>query len=378
MFKNITLALSFIMIAGVVVAGPYTEVGISGYCYYTGDPNSYAGDPNDIVLVDPNHIVTKNLIFRSWATKVHKYNPTDPNVIHPMWRTASNALGLPWKKEDSIHTVSLGEVNTDINPETLPGEIIIDFSEPNDIISNKSGYDFVVFENAFVIDDTNPSIGAIAGQMFAELAYVEVATTPDAFAGFPSVSLTPNRNGTHGSLEVSNVYNLAGKHSNNGINNCTGTPFDLSDLSDHPMVMSGEVDLNNIKYIRIVDIPGGGYYFDEANTAGYADPNTAPAYSIYEGDHPIYDAWVTTVSGGFDLEAVGVLNEQEFSADINLDGLVDMLDFALFASAWQANFGEANWIQRCNLAEPNDTVIDISDMTVFVNQWLSREKWYLP
>lgn len=371
------------MIAGVVVAGPYTEVGISAYCYYTGDPNSYAGDPNDIVLVDPNDIVTKNLIFRDWAAKVHKYNPTDPNVIHPMWRTASNALGLPWKKEDSIHTVSLGDVEY-ITAETDPGEIIIDFSDPNNALSDKAGYDFVVFENGFVVNDTKPSVGAIAGQMFAELAYVEVGTTPDAFARFPSVSLTPNLTGRYGTLEVSNVYNLAGKHSNNGIYNCTGTPFDLSDLYDHPKVLSGIVDLNNIKYIRIVDIPGGNYdpnglfYHDHAYTAGFINPNTAPAYSVYGSDHPIYDAWFTTGSGGFDLEAVGVLNEQEFSADINLDGLVDMLDFALFASAWQANFGEANWIQRCNLAETNDTVIDISDMTVFVNQWLSREKWRLP
>jgi len=249
------------------------------------------------------------------------------------------------------------------------------FDDPNNAISDKTGYDFVVFENGFVVNDTNPSIGAVAGQMFAELAYVEVATDTDYFARFPSVSRTPDPTGEYGSLEVSDIYNLAGKHSNNGIYNCTGTPFDLSELSDDPLVLSGEVDLNDIKYIRIVDIPGGGYYFDQANTAGYLDPNTAPAYSIYEEDNPIYDAWVTTGSGGFDLEALGVLNEQEYSADINLDGLVDMMDFVLFSSTWQAAFGEGNWIQRCNLAEPYDTVIDISDLTVFTSQWLCREKW---
>ncbi len=362
MFKNITLALSFIMIAGVVVAGPYTEVGVHGY---VDDNWRQAG------VEDPNNRV--NPIFRDWAKKVYKYEPS-PGVA-PFWQDTSLALGPP--TGDKMHVVCLGDVDMDLTPSTPPGEITIEFSEPNNIISNKSGYDFVVFENGFVINDTNPSIGTIAGQMFAELAYVEVATDPNYFARFPSVSLTPNE--TRNSIEISDVYNLAGKHIN-GKSYCTGTPFDLSDLYDHPMVLSGNVDLNNIKYIRIVDIPGAGCYFDEANSAGYADPNTAPAYSIYEEDHPIYDPypWVTSGSGGFDLEALGVLNEQEFSADINLDGLVDMLDFALFASAWQANLGEANWIQRCNLAEPNDTVIDISDMTVFVNQWLSREKWRLP
>lgn len=344
------------MLAGVVVAGPYTEVGVSGY----------VGG-----VVDPNNRV--NPIFRDWAQKVHKYEPS-PDVALK-WQNTSLALGPP--TGDKAHVVSLGDIEY-ITAETEPGKITIDFSDPNDIISNKSGYDFVVFENGFVVNDTNPSIGAIAGEMFAELAYVEVATDPnDGFARFPSVSLTPNLTGTYGTLEVSDVYNLAGKHSN-GVSDCTGTPFDLSDLSDDPLVLSGQVDLNNIKYIRIVDIPGGGYYFDEANSAGYLDPNTAPEYSVYVGDHPIYDAWVTTGSGGFDLEALGVLNEQEFSADINLDGLVDMLDFVLFASAWQANFGEANWIHRCNLAESNDTVIDISDMTVFISQWLSKEKWRIP
>ena len=37
---------------------------------------------------------------------------------------------------------------------------------------------------------------------------------------------------------------------------------------------------------------------------------------------PVYDAWVTYDSGGFDLEAIGVLQPQEYGGDINLDGLL--------------------------------------------------------
>ncbi|MCK5563925.1 MAG: hypothetical protein KAJ07_01645 [Planctomycetes bacterium] len=359
MIKNITLLLSLVMLAGVVPAGPYTEPGISGY----------VGDDGQLAGVDPNNSRV-NPIFRDWARKVHRYSPS-PGVAL-MWQDTSLTLGPA--TGDKLHVASLGDVDTDITPLTPPGEIIIEFSDHDNIISDKAGYDFAVFENGFVVIDTDPSMGSVAGEMFGELAYVEVATDPNFFARFPSVSLTPGRTGVQGSVEVSNVYNLAGKHSNE-VNNCTGTPFDLSDLSDHPLVLSGDVDLNNIKYIRLVDVPGGGYYFDEANSAGYPDPDTAPEYNVYGSDHPIYDAWLTGGSGGFDLEALGVLNEQEFIADINLDGLVDMFDFVLFASVWQVNFGEANWIERCNLAEQNDTVIDVMDLNVFVSQWLSQEKW---
>ncbi len=50
------------------------------------------------------------------------------------------------------------------------------------------------------------------------------------------------------------------------------------------------MNLFDIQYVRIVDIPGNGFYTDSAG-------------------HPIYDAWLTTGSGGFDLEAIGAINQ---------------------------------------------------------------------
>ena len=76
--------------------------------------------------------------------------------------------------------------------------------------------------------------------------------------------------------------------------------FDRSvtfDLADDPAVQSGAVDLQNIRYVKIVDAPGGGNYFDDAVSFGYA------------ANHPIYDAYPTTGSAGFDVEAVGVVDE---------------------------------------------------------------------
>ena len=126
--------------------------------------------------------------------------------------------------------------------------------------------------------------------------------------------------------------------------------------------------------MRIVDIPGSGDFNDSATA--HIDSNTWPGWANYDANHPIYDAWVTWGSGGLDLEAVGVLEEQEYSADINLDGVVDMFDYVLFSSAWQSHFGQGNWVGRCDLAEPKDYIIDIFDFAVFTTQWLGVEQWY--
>jgi len=249
-----------------------------------------------------------------------------------------------------------------------PGQITLYFDEP---IRQGNGYDFVVFENCFV-SNANWSNGSIAGQILAELGYVEVSSNGNDFVRFPAVSLTGEAVGVFGTIEHGNIYNLAGKHPNAyGI--CTGTPFDLQEITEDPKVVSGLVDVNDIRYVRIVDIPGSGDFNDEAmlNIA----PDTWPAWDFYQNNHPIYDAWITFGSGGLDLEAVGVLREQNYSADIDLNGIVDVSDFELLISALDSHFGGPEWIARCDLAEPKDLVIDISDVAVFLDQWHKTEQW---
>jgi hypothetical protein len=213
--------------------------------------------------------------------------------------------------------------------------------------------------------------------MFAELAYVEVSTNGSDFVRFPAVSLTPELVGRYGTIELGNVYNLAGKHPNaNGV--CTGTPFDLKDIVDHPDVVLGLVDVNDINYVRIVDVPGSGDFHDDA--VMHIDAGTWPVWDFYADNHPIYDAWDASPaapdpSGGFDLEAIGVLKEQEYAADIDLNGIVDVVDFELFISALERRFGEPGWIARCDLAEPEDLVVDVTDLNVFVDQWRKAESW---
>jgi len=333
----------------------YTEAGINGY---VGLDGRHAAPADNDAIVNP--------IFRAWAAFVVSYAPAAG--VDPLWADPNNALG-PATGDNVYGIVSLGDLKrSQIDSNQPPGQITLAFGET---IRNGNGYDFVVFENG-LISQMNTSGGSVAGQMFAELGYVEVSSNGQDFARFPAVSLTPDSVGPYGTIQISNVYNLAGKHPNAG-GICTGTPFDLQEIADDPKVIAGIVDINNINYVKIVDIPGSGDFRDEAGRC--MDPSTPPFWAHYVSSHPIYDAWLTFGSGGFDLEAIGVLKEQKCSADINLDGVVDVSDFALLASAWRGHFGQANWIARCDLAQPKNYVVDTDDFAVFADQWLRAEKW---
>lgn len=360
----LTIALSA-SAAGVVDAGPYTEAGVSGYV----DPYSWRhADP----LGDPNAIA--NPIFRSWAEAVVTYSPS-PGV-DPQWTDPNKALG-PATGESVYGVVTLGDLSEDdIELGKSAGQIVLRFGDPSDpddanAIRDVNGYDFAVFENGFVSRYSTQG-GSVSGQMHAEFGYVEVSSNGADFARFGSVSLTPGPVGPYGTVEISNIHSLAGKHPNaNGI--CTGTPFDLQNIAGDPNVTSGAVDINDIRYVRIVDVPGSGDFYDGA--IGHTDANTRPNWAPYPNNHPVYDAWVTWGSGGFDLEAVGVLHDQRHSADINLDGRVDAFDFALLASAWKSSFGQQNWIARSELAEPKDLSVGNHDLAVLATQWLEVEHW---
>ncbi|MBN1359486.1 MAG: DUF4465 domain-containing protein [Sedimentisphaerales bacterium] len=344
---------------------PYdSEPGIVGYLDAL---TRGAADP-----LDPN--ATLNPIFRDWATGVADYAPSDETWSGP-WNDPNNALGPV--TGDNFDIVSLGELNLDeINAGRLPGYITLTFGDPCDPnatgrICNTTGYDFAVFENAIFSQFSTPA-GSVQGGLLAELGYVEVSSNGVDFARFPSVSLTTARVGAYGTIAPGDVRNLAGKHPNaNGT--CVGTPFDLDDLTDHPSVVARLVDVNDIAYVRIVDIPGSGDFFDDAPAC--LDPNTGPDWGLYADAHPIYDQWPTYGSGGFDLEAIGVLEPQAYEADINLDGVVDANDLDLMLSAFNSRFGQANWIARCDLAQPKDLLIDANDLAAFASQWGQAETW---
>lgn len=362
--KKYRIAILVLLAAAVeiVYAGPYNDPGIFAYL---GEDGRYVHPTSD-----PNAQV--NPIFRGWASGWTDYEPADP--VMGQWGYPDKALGPA--TGDSLDAVSLGDLSrSEIDSGKSPGWVTLRFSDPNDPawgIGNGAGYDFAVFENGFMSTETTAN-GTTAGQMFAELGYVEVSSDGEHFARFPSVSLTQG-SGSYLTIDITDVFNLAGKHPNSYVS-CMGTPFDLDCLRDHPLVTGGLVDLNAIGYVRIVDVPGSGDFFDEAAGGGFADPVSGPDWLPYAANHPIRDSWLTYGSGGFDLDAVGVLEPQEYAADINLDGVVDLNDFVLLSRSWQSRFGQAAYCLRCDLSEPGDLAVTLDDLAIFSEQWMREEAW---
>jgi len=229
--------------------------------------------------------------------------------VDAQWMVPEKALG----PADGIaeEVVSLGR----------GGQIIMTFTHG---IGDRPGADFTIFEN-----------GVSDG--FLELAWVEVSSDGTNFVRFPNYSDTPYVIGAYGELWTQWVYGLASKYRLG-----YGTPFDLNELriaynaqlagnTDFSADFATELtnnfpllDLNHITHVRLVDIVGGTA-FDAAGSI-------------------IYDPYATVGSAGFDLDAIGVLNESfvpyaDWAADHSVstnglgdadgDGVIDFQEYRL-------------------------------------------------
>ena len=284
-------------LASSVAAGPYSESlydygnaydpGIPGFVGPAGDGKIGWDEWGNPLPGYEDQIV--NPVFIGWAATVVDYSPSPdepglpPLQTQPQWQHPEKALGPV--TGDNFDIVSLGDLREgQIAGGVTPGQITLGFDAP---IGNGEGPDFAVFENGFISGGGS----GVPGETFAELAYVEVSTNGADFARFAADSLTSAPVGPYGTIDPTNVYNLAGKHVN-AYGDSWGTPFDLQTLVDDELVTLGLVVLDEIQYVRIVDIPGTGDWLDA-------------------GDDSIYDAWWTFGSGGLDLEAVGIINPSQ-------------------------------------------------------------------
>jgi len=204
----------------------------------------------------------------AWATAIDGIDRGLEDIALPAGPDASagdpaNVLGA--STGVSTDTVSLGDAGTIT--------VYLDSG-----ISNGPGDDFAVFENAFF-----DFFG-----LFAELAYVEVASNGVDFAEFESDTVNTSPVLSFGTLDPTDYHGLAGRHAAP-----LGTGFDLADLASNPLVLTGTVDLMDVRYVRLTDVIGDGSTTD---TFG----------------NPIYDPYSTAFpAGGFDLEAVGVIHVPE-------------------------------------------------------------------
>ncbi len=183
----------------------------------------------------------------------------------------SNALHMA--EGNSMNVVSLGD----------GGRATLTFDR---LIFDGPGADFAIFENSF-------------GDTFIELALVEVSSDGSNFSRFPAVSLTQTntQTGTWNELDPTNLHNLAGKYRQG-----FGTPFNLSELTNNPLV-----DVNAIRFVRIIDVVG----------------SIDPAFATYDSQgNIINDPFPTPFnSGGFDLDGIGVINGNVQNTLVNFNEL---------------------------------------------------------
>lgn len=199
-------------------------------------------------------------IFMAWANKCTLQrglrNIADPTLGYATIGDSLSPLG----KAGDNNIVSLGDA----------GEATLEFQFP---IKDGIGFDFAVFENSF-----SPT--------FLELAFVEVSSDGINFFRFPAHSLTDTTNpiGSFGTVQASDVNNLAGKYVAN-----YGTPFDLSELPSNSLL-----DKQQVTHVKIIDVVG----------------TKNPLYARYDtASRVIQDPFPTPFpSSGFDLDAVGVIH----------------------------------------------------------------------
>jgi hypothetical protein len=214
---------------------------------------------------EPGHAISEMV---DWASEVEAFARGPLDIANPSGGNASHgapevALG-PVAGVDTLDVVALGD----------GGSITLWFESG---IADGPGDDFAVFENSFF---------NLEG-LFAELAFVEVSSNGTDFARFDPVTLVADPIWSFGSLDPTDVHNLAGKHPMG-----QGTGFDLAELEQHPLVSGDLLDLADVRYVRLVDVVGNGSTFDAQSPA-----------------HPVWDPYPTPFpAGGFDVQGVGVLH----------------------------------------------------------------------
>ncbi len=297
------IILIVVVFYSICSAGPYAPP-----AGQTGSTAIYMNDPN-IIAWATGAIIERGFIDIS-----------KPELGYVSFGNAANCLGHAQGGYYNTNVISLGD----------GGIATLSFQNP---ITNGDGYDFVVFENSY--SDT-----------FLELGFVEVSSDGNNFFRFDAVSLTdPNvQVDTFGIVDTNNINNLAGKYKSG-----YGTPFDLQELAG----IEG-LDINSITHIRIIDIVGciQSSDFNNDGFVNFSDYSVlAGAYLSVSGDarwnkrcdiaapygiidmsdveefvfqwlsewssmdsvgHKINDPWPTPFdTGGFDLDAVGVIHQRQ-------------------------------------------------------------------
>jgi hypothetical protein len=72
-----------------------------------------------------------------------------------------------------------------------------------------------------------------------------------------------------------------------------------------------------------------------------------------------------------DGDVFKVVCESTIIGDFNGSCQVDMVDYAMFASAWLSEPGDSQWNPDYDIGPLADNFIDMSDLAAFVGNWLT-------
>lgn len=217
-------------------------------------------------------------------------------------------------------------------------------------ITDGPGADFTVFENGF----------AFSGNVFAEVAFVEVSTDGTTFARFPARYYGdpgPLSNfaglafaayeGVVGGLPcVANVQSNSVSPFDPAVSG--GEAFDLAELVGVAEVVSGAVDLTEIHFVRIVDTvagtvadTAGNLIWDSGGSAGSADIDavaviqhqgnqspTAPTIDLWIDDQGFCRCELSDPNGRGDIDFANTV----LSVDLEVSPFWQMRDFFMLAS----------------------------------------------
>jgi len=195
-------------------------------------------------------------------------------------------------KDIAIDSLGYADLGNDTNAIGSAGNAVVSLGDGgkaiaffNPPISNQLGPDFAVFENSF-------------SDLFLELAFVEVSSDGINFYRFPATSnvQTQQQIGPFDLLsEPDKLNNLAGKY-----RALYGTPFDLEELNGIT-----NLNINAITHVRLIDVVG---------------VISGPNANYDQLQQVINDPYPTPFSsGGFDLDAIGVIHQQEVGLKNNFD-----------------------------------------------------------
>ncbi len=262
------------------------------------------------------------------------------------------------------------------------GSIVLTFGRA---IPNRPGWNFAVFNNAFL--SASPALAERGGGtnyvyyqsgtnlvpvvggynfLWCKPAFVDVSSDATNWARFPVTYLNtdvlfqatvPDSPEHWLSQDPTMMDGLAGK-----VALQWGTPFSLSTLTNHPNVLNGSVNLDNIRYLRLTDVIGDGSHADQ-----YGNPIYSP---YYDGTQlPALVPTPDASTDGFVLRGVAILETpvptiagariEPPNFLIEVSGLVSGVSYVVQSST---NLTAAGWTNETNFVAGSSAMVLTNDI----------------